>query len=160
MKIRDFLTGPISFAAAALLAALLFLVAPPAATGQWIPTDTEFVRGETPVLFSDTVWEAAPFALVSPPASSNAERLTTLPLSSSTPVPPLIMEEESLRKRLLPYALAGAVLGGVAGFLYRDKIDGRPTDEDWGVGYVAYPALGAGIGFWAGFLVGYLRERP
>lgn len=167
VKIRDFLTDFLSSAAAALLAALLFLVAPPAAAGQWMPTDTGFVRGETPNLLPDTVRRATSIALFSLPGSSTAERLATLPLSSSTPIPPLITEEEDLRKRLLPYALVGAIVGGVIGYAAHEEVFWKRDKESCNLGDIsvcaftpyAYVFVGATVGTWTGIVIGYLRER-
>ena len=137
--------------AIAVLTAVLFLVAPLVAAGQWAPVDTVSADLEILPLSSEVVRERMPLPLGVP--------LSTLTLSSSPHNPLPVLEEKSLRKRLLPYVLGGAALGGIAGYVYHDRVNQTPIDEDWGVGYFYVTVLGAEIGALAGALVGYIIER-
>lgn len=56
--------------------------------------------------------------------------------------------------RPVPYMLAGMVLGGIAGYLYRDNFDPESTEDEYGFGYIIYPVLGVGIGGLIGGLIG------
>ncbi len=71
-----------------------------------------------------------------------------------------VSRERRGRARVLPYSLAGLLLGGVLGYLYYDRVAETPHDEDWGVGAIIYPALGASIGVIAGTVVGNYTNRP
>lgn len=131
-------------------AALLFLMPPPAA-GQRAAASAGFAAPEAPISPPYTPGGFMPLLLDS--------RQDGLPPVFGTRNLPLIMEEKRLRKRLLPYFLAGAVAGGIAGYLYRDRIDRTPTDEDWGVGYIIWPLNGIAVGGALGLGVGYILER-
>jgi hypothetical protein len=147
----------VTSAAPALLAVLLFFTPIPAA-GQWAQGATEWVTLEVPPTPSpDGVWERASLPLGSPAAG--------LTLAPSTHNPTLVLEQESLKKRLLPYALAGAIVGGLLGyaahegvFWNRERCDGD-LNPLCPVTPYAYAFVGAAVGTWTGILVGYVRER-
>ena len=159
MRIRDVLTGAIPFSTAALLAVLSLPFLPVSAVGQSTRVVPRFTALEAPTAWPKTTWQANTL-LVGPPGVSLAEDLPASGILSSSPHRPFpAMRNENPRKRLTPYILAGVALGRIAGYMYRDRIDRTPTDEDWGVGYIVYPTLGAGIGALVGGLIGYVVER-
>lgn len=63
------------------------------------------------------------------------------------------------KPRVLPYSIAGLLVGGLLGYLYYDRVAETPQDEDWGVGGIIYPAIGASIGVVAGTVVGQIIDR-
>ena len=63
------------------------------------------------------------------------------------------------KKRLLPYYLAGAVVGGVVTFAAMPKSCDVGDNMFCQHMLFAYPAIGAGAGGAVGLLIGYLRER-
>ena len=149
MQTPDSSTWPMPVAIA-VLTAVLFLLSPLVAAGQWAPVDTASVELETPTLSSDLLWEPAPLPLGVP--------LSTLTLSSSSHNPLLGSEEESLRKRLLPYTVVGAVIGGVIGYAVREPCDGD-SNPFCPIAPYLYVSMGTGAGSLIGTLIGYFLER-
>ena len=141
------------FAVSALLACLLFLTPFPAA-GQWAPVNPESVALKVPPIPSPgAVWERAPLPLGSPMLGSA--------LGAGMRRQPLV-GDESLRWRLLPYALVGASIGGVLGYVVHEGASAPCNREIYlacPLRPYAYVVMGGAGGGAAGTLVGYLRER-
>ena len=151
----------VTSAAPALFASLLFLTPFPAA-GQKTMMDRGFVRGEALVPSPASMWEAQPLPGI--PLDGNSQAV--LSFSSSRPIPPLAPEGAGLRKRLLPYAVIGAIAGGLIGYAAHAGVfwDRKPCDGDLNpfcpVTPYAYTLIGAGAGWWTGVGIGYIIERP
>ncbi|HEX8211381.1 MAG TPA: hypothetical protein VF584_14510 [Longimicrobium sp.] len=65
----------------------------------------------------------------------------------------------ALRRRLRPYAIGGAVVGGLIGYAIMPKSCDVGDNMFCQYTSLGYPFVGLGAGAWAGILVGYLRER-
>lgn len=155
----------VPLALSVLLAALPFLVSPASAAGQWMAASPELLMVQSSTPTFEVEGESMPPSLGSPRTS-----LTGNPpggsIFSSGPynVAPMIKEDD-WKKRIFPYALVGAVVGGVIGYaadrgtppLVEDCL--APPPGCWIVSY-PYTIIGAGVGFYTGTLIGYLRERP
>lgn len=63
------------------------------------------------------------------------------------------------RRRMGPYAIGGAILGGAVGYAIMPKSCDVGDNMFCGYTALAYPFIGLGVGSWAGILAGYLRER-
>ena len=62
------------------------------------------------------------------------------------------------KRRMAPYVLGGAVAGATVGYALAPKSCDVGDNMFCGYAWVGYSWLGLGIGAWAGFLAGYLRE--
>lgn len=140
-------------AAAGVLTVLLLLVAPPPVTGQWQPVGT----ATDPFRFVVSPPHPIPEDRASPAAFGESRSAVTPVVWSQQHTSTLNIDDKGVRKRLWPYFVAGAVVGGVAGYLYRDR--SKSVDEDWGVGYIVWPLNGIAAGGLVGLGVGYLVER-
>lgn len=116
----------------ALVCAAVLSLAPPPAVGQWAPAESQITSLEAPVLQpaaalrSDTL-------LVDGLWGTSAEAAPATRPSSSPQHPVLNIREDIWRKRLAPYAVAGAVVGGIVGHVYRVHYVETGGDIDGGV---------------------------
>ncbi len=65
---------------------------------------------------------------------------------------------EAWKRRMRPYMIGGAVAGAAVGYALAPKSCDVGDNMFCGYAWVGYSWLGLGIGAWAGFLTGYLRE--
>lgn len=165
MRFRSILTGIVSSTLPALFAALLVLAAPGAGAGQWIPTRPEIAALQALPDATALQGEAATFPILVPALRTNAAPLAAVILTPDAQVTPRLLEEDKLKIRVARYGLAGLVAGGLLGYMAYEGVfwDRAPCDGDYNLlcpltPYV-YVLSAAGVGFWTGSIIGYLRER-
>lgn len=124
-----------------------------------------FVAGETLLRTPDSTWSVRLHSRVLPNASPDEDSRKNQTLPPAPQALLLIGAEDSLRRRLLPYAIAGAVVGGIVGYAAHEGVfwDRKACDGDLNplcplTPYV-YVIIGVTAGTWTGMLVGYLRHR-
>ena len=126
------------------------LLAPPHAPGQRLSRELQFASGTT-VTQANTASGSIPDV-----------RLTSLPAGSAPTIPPYTLRVDptrSLKRRILPYAIGGAVVGGVAGLALMPGACDVGDNMFCQYTQFGYPLVGVGVGTWLGILTGYLRER-
>lgn len=136
---------------ACLQAALVLFVAPRPAEGQRRPVDTAFARVEVEIVSRDT------FATLTRPQLST-EALDQVPVPTGYTFPADSVRKD-WRRKLVPYALGGAVIGAVLGYALMPKSCDVGDNMFCQYTLAAYPVLGAGAGASAGIIFGVLRDQ-
>jgi hypothetical protein len=136
-----------ALASSAIVFATMQILQPPEMQGQRLPASAQF----------------APAAVEIPPLEGGGGHW--IPLAPRDPTLarpayelPADTAFRALRRRMRPYAIGGAIVGGVVGYAVMPKSCDVGDNmfcryQSW-----AYPVIAAGVGAWAGFLVGYVRE--
>jgi len=140
----------LSIVTVALIVTLPFLT-PRTVDGQRVPANALFTPMAVELAAPDT-----PASREHPLVSSTAPDPLLVPHRHDLPVD---TATKSLRRRLLPYAVVGAVVGG--GVTYAVMPKSCDVSENMFCQYTlaSIPIIGAAAGGWIGLLVGYLRER-
>lgn len=138
----------LSTAVAVVFAMLQIVLVAADAQSQRLPSSIEYVQPQIQITATDAI---ARFQ-----RSSAVADLTTARSSYDLPVDTM---NKGLGRRMLPYAIGGALVGGVIGYAVMPKSCDVGDNMACHYTSLGYPFIGVGVGAWAGILVGYLRER-
>ena len=138
------------FPAFAVVLFSVHLLAPPQAPGQRLSSGLQFTSANMETQARAASRSLPDLTLTSVPAEF---------VPTSLPYTLRVDTTRSLKRRITPYAIGGAIVGGVAGLALMPGACDVGDNMFCQYTQFGYPLVGVGVGTWLGILTGYLRER-